>query len=109
MCIQCSFVDPKYRDLAWRVINEIFPIQSYLYTKAYIQKCKVLFMYKRSVETLSHLFFERCPMLNGLWKLVKINIKKTKARVSARNQIHPKSFSAHMYLGVTGDGSENYN
>ena len=26
--IQCSFVDPKYRDLAWRVLNAILPTQT---------------------------------------------------------------------------------
>ena len=67
--IQCSFVDPKYRDLAWRVINEILPTQSYLY-KFNISRNAKCYLCKRSVETLSHLFFA-CPMLNGLWKLVE--------------------------------------
>ena len=67
--IQCSFVDPKYRDLAWRVINEILPTQSYLY-KFNISRNVKGYLCKRSVETLSHLFFA-CPMLNGLWKLVE--------------------------------------
>ena len=67
--IQCSFVDPKYRDLAWRVINEILPTQSYLY-KLNISRNVKCYLCKRSVETLSHLFVA-CPMLNGLWNLVE--------------------------------------
>ena len=67
--IQCSFVDPKYRDLAWRVLNEILPTQSYLY-KLHISRNAKCYLCGRSEETLSHLFFA-CSMLNGLWKLVE--------------------------------------
>ena len=67
--IQCSFVDPKYRDLAWRVLNEILPTPSYLY-KLHISRNAKCYLCGRSEETLSHLFCA-CSMLNGLWKLVE--------------------------------------
>ena len=67
--VQCNFVDPKYRDLAWRIINQILPTQNYLY-KLNISKSAKCYLCKRSVETLTHLFYE-CPMLNGLWNFVE--------------------------------------
>ena len=62
-----NFVDPKYRDLAWRIINQILPTQKY---KLNISKSAKCYLCKRSVETLTHLFYE-CPMLNELWNFVE--------------------------------------
>ena len=28
--VQCNFVDPKYRDIAWRIIYQVLPTQKYL-------------------------------------------------------------------------------
>lgn len=66
--IQCTFVDPRYRDLAWRIAHQILPTQSYLY-KYNISRNSKCYLCKRYVETLYHLFYE-CPILNGLWSFV---------------------------------------
>ena len=50
--LQCNFVDPKYRDLAWRIIYQILPTQTYLYklnisktnAKCYLCKRSIYFM-----------------------------------------------------------------
>ena len=67
--VQCNFADPKYRDLAWHIIYKILPTQNYLY-KLNISKNAKCYLCERSVETLTHLFYE-CPMLNGLWNFVE--------------------------------------
>lgn len=66
--VQCSFVDPKYRDLAWRVAHQILPTQSYLF-KFNITRNSKCYLCKRNTETLTHLFYD-CSIINGLWSFV---------------------------------------
>ena len=67
--VQCPFVDPKYRDLAWRIVHQIIPTQSLLY-KYNITRNAKCYLCKCGVETISHLFYE-CPLLYGLWPFVE--------------------------------------
>ena len=66
--IQCSFVDPRYRDLAWRIAHQIIPTQNLLF-KYNISRNAKCYLCKQRVETLCHLFYE-CSMLDGLWAYV---------------------------------------
>ena len=50
--VQCHFVDPKYRDLAWRIAHQILPTQSYLY-KFNITRNSKCYLCKLSTEILS--------------------------------------------------------
>lgn len=63
--VQCKFVDPRYRDLAWRIAHQILPTQSMLY-KYNISKNSKCYLCKQRIETLCRLFYE-CSVLNGLW------------------------------------------
>jgi len=67
--IHCDFVDPRYRDLAWRITHQILPTQCLLY-KYHISRNTKCYLCKRSVETISHLFYE-CPILKDLWAFVE--------------------------------------
>ena len=68
--IHCDFVDPKYKDLAWKIIHQILPTQCLLY-RYHITGNAKCYLCKRGVETLSHLFYE-CPILTGLWTFVEL-------------------------------------
>jgi hypothetical protein len=67
--IHSGFVDPRYRDLAWRIAHQILPTQSLLY-KYNITKNAKCYLCKHQIETMSHLFYE-CRILNGLWRFVE--------------------------------------
>jgi len=67
--VQCAFVDPRYRDLAWRIAHHIIPIQSLLYTYN-ISRNITCHLCKRQPEIISHIFYE-CHTLNGLWSFVE--------------------------------------
>ena len=59
--VQCHFVDPKYRDLAWRIAHHLYKFNITRNSKCYL--CKL------STESLTHLFYD-CSVLHGLWSFV---------------------------------------
>ena len=68
--MQCAFVEPGYRDLAWRIAHEIIPTQSLLYNYN-ISRNLNCYLCKRQPETISHLFYE-CRTLSALAPLHEI-------------------------------------
>ena len=65
--VQCAFVDPRDRDLSWRIAHQIIPTQSLLY-KYNISRNIKCYLCKRQPETITHLFYE-CRTLRGLYGL----------------------------------------
>ena len=70
--VQCAFVDPRYRDLAWRIAHQIIPTQSLLY-KYNISRNIKCYLCKTQPETITHLFYE-CRTLRGLWSFVETTL-----------------------------------
>ena len=63
-CISETFVDPRYRDVAWRVAHNVIPTGEYLYIKQ-ISKINTCYFCK-GFESLSHLFVF-CPQVHPFW------------------------------------------
>ena len=72
--IQCPFVDPRYRDLAWRIAHQALVTQYKLYTfnLSRNSKCNLC---NRSIESFSHLFCE-CRVVTSSWSFVEFLLKE---------------------------------
>ena len=66
--VQHRFVDPAYRDVAWRVAHQVLPVGVYLYEKN-ISKINQCF-FCNNVESLVHLFVF-CKTVLPFWKYLE--------------------------------------
>ena len=71
-----AFVDPRYRDVTWRIAHQIIPTQSLLYKYNTSRNIKC-YLCKRQPETISHLFYE-CRTLSGLWSFVETTLSSNR-------------------------------
>ena len=66
--VQHKFVDPKHRDVAWRVAHQVLPVGEFLYLKNISQINQCFFC--NNVESLSHLLVF-CKHVLPFWKYVE--------------------------------------
>ena len=65
---QNKFVDPFSRDVSWRIVHEILPVQ-HLLCKYKISKIHNCNLCNSSLETISHLFYS-CPLIQPMLDLL---------------------------------------
>lgn len=65
---QTKFVDPFSKDISWRIVHEILPVQQLLckYNMSKVFKCNLC---NSTLESNSHLFYS-CPQVQPLLELV---------------------------------------
>lgn len=66
--VHCKVIDPFHRDIAWRIMYQVLPVNMYLYTKNISKYCDCHMC--PAVESLAHLFIV-CPVVKALWKYVE--------------------------------------
>ena len=64
--VHCSFVDNHVKDLSWRIVHNVLPVNDYLYSLHILQRNTPCYFCNANTENLLHLFYE-CVFVQPIW------------------------------------------